>query len=227
MAPDDARGARALTAQRLDIGLLLHDEGGRARDARHARDVHDAQREDDVEEALPQHRHQRDGKQGRGDGAQTVADAHEDVVQRLVVAGVKPDDHAEDHGAQAHADADDHRHARAVDDAAQKVAAELIRAEEIVSARGRETVRDRLRKRVCRGEQRREDGRDRHDEDDQRAEHGEPTAEKALAVERALLLQEAVLDGSELLAGDPFQTFRGIHDRTSLHDRRTRGSISP
>ena len=63
MTPDDARGARTLAAQRFDVGLLLYDEGGRARDARHARDVHDAQCQDDVEKALPQHRHQGDGEQ--------------------------------------------------------------------------------------------------------------------------------------------------------------------
>ena len=170
MPPDDAEGRGALGAERFDVGLLLHHEGGGAGDAGHAGDVDDAECEDDVEEALPQHRHQRDGQKDGGNGAEPVADPHQDVVDGFVVTGIEPDDHAEEHGTETGGDADDHRDPGAEDDPAQKVAAELVRPQKISRRAGLgKAIGHGLGQRIRRRQKRREDGKQRHDQDDQRA----------------------------------------------------------
>ena len=71
------------------------------------------------------------GEQDRRDRHQAVHDAHDDAVEPADVAGDQADDEADGDADRRHRDADDQRHARAVDDAAVDVAAERVGAEAV------------------------------------------------------------------------------------------------
>ena len=92
------------------------------------------------------------------EGEEDVGDAHQHAVDPAAeIAGGGADDEAEDRRGQRDQRDDVERRARAVDDAAPDVAAELVGAEQVPAGAGRQQpVLQRLGVRIVRGEQRRE-----------------------------------------------------------------------
>ena len=130
VAEHDPAGRRAERDRRLDVGLLADRQHQRAHQARDARDLGDGDGDDHRADAGAPQRHQRDGEQDGGNRHQAVHHAHQRPVQPAQVAGAQAEHDAEGERQRRGGDADQQRHARAVEHAAVDVAAEGVRAHE-------------------------------------------------------------------------------------------------
>src|SRR2546425_769428 len=130
VAGDDARVAAAQGLRRLHVPVLLRREHRPANDARVARDDHDGDRDHRVGRVRLEDRDDRQREHQFRDRLDRVHDAlAEEVEPTLAVATQEPDDHAR-RGADADGEeSDPERDPAAVDDPAQDVAADVVRAE--------------------------------------------------------------------------------------------------
>ncbi len=152
------------------------------------------------------------------EGHEDVGDAHQHAVGPAAeIAGRGADDQAEDRRGQRDKRDDGERRARAVDDAAPDVAAELVGAEEMPAGAGRQqAVLQRLGVRVVGGEKGREDRRQDECGDDREPEHRHGVPQKPQPGE--IGLHGARLQpGARRVGGEPGPpaggiTHRGAHD---------------
>ena len=162
---EDAPGGRAERARRKhEVGLLQRHRlrAHHAGVARQRREHHD---QDDGIEARAGERHQRERKHHGREGAERV---EEEEKQRIEPARSVAGDHAEHHAAEEGQAGGEQRHeerdARAVQHAREKVAAELVGAEQMQRVRRKEAVARRKLRRLVGGEH---VGEDRAEDDDE------------------------------------------------------------
>ena len=179
MQPHDARGRGALHAQGLHKGLLLDHHRTRAHDSRHTGRIDDGERDDDVPHARPHHGHECDGQKHARNGHKAVADAHEDMIEPLVVARIGADHQAERTRRERDGNADAKRHARARDDAGKQVAAKVIAAKGMRGRRYRKSQRHLLRIGINRPHQRTDERDQRNRQENAAADH-KPLVGKSL-----------------------------------------------
>ena len=179
VAPEDGHVAGAVRDRGADVVLLAQRERLAARDAHERRHGRDPERERRVQQRRAEDRGQADGEDQEREGEEHVRDAGDHRVELApVVAGGEAegdgDDHREHRGEEARQD----RGPRAVDDAREGVATEVVGPEQVLARRaGQDGVEVRLRGAIGgdpRCEHRREDDRD---DDDERADRGRPAQE--------------------------------------------------
>ena len=116
----------------LDVLGLLHREHGGAHDAPVERNVDDGHRHHAVDEAGPEGRDDRDREEEVGEGHQGVDRAHDELIHPAAhEAGQQPADRARRGGERGGGETHHQRGARAVEQPAQEVAAELVGAEQV------------------------------------------------------------------------------------------------
>jgi hypothetical protein len=124
-----------------DSGLhILHfaeHDHGRANDARCARRVYGAERNDDVHQRGTEHGGDGNCEQDTGKRHQRVVGAHHHVVDAAVIASERAGHGAGDGVDPNRGAADQHRQSGAPDDTGEKTATEIVSTEEMVEA-GRE-----------------------------------------------------------------------------------------
>ena len=129
---EDARGRGAERDRGLHVGGPAHGEDRAAHDAHEGGRVDDADRQHDVDERGAEHRGDRDRQQDRGEGEEDVHQQRERAVEpAAAVAGDQPEQHAERARDADRDHADLEGDARAVEQAAEDVAAELVGAEPV------------------------------------------------------------------------------------------------
>jgi hypothetical protein len=184
MPPQDALVPRPEPARGLHELLIAQHEHHAAGGARVHRPGGHREHDDDVPERRPQQGHDREREQDEREGELQVDAAHDHGVEpAAVVAGEQPERDAEQSRGKDRGQAHRERDPRAVDDPAQDVAAQVIRAEpergaaaRVHEARRLEPDQDLLgRRRAGRdavGEKRQHAHRGHDDE----ADHGEAMA---------------------------------------------------
>ena len=131
-----ARGAGADRARPLDHGVLAQAQHLGAHDPHDARDLRHHQRDDHRLHAGAHEGHQGQGEQDGRDRHEPVDDAHDDRVERPIVAADQPDGRARGESEQGHDEADAQRDATPVERAGEDVAAEMVRAERVLGVGG-------------------------------------------------------------------------------------------
>ena len=132
---NDAEGADAAGARRLDEFLLLDRQRLAAHDPRHGQPFHRADGDEQQEEVAVEDHHQDDDEEDEGQGIKHVDEAHHQFVDpaaEIARRGAIGD--ADQKADQRGDEADGERDARAVERAHQKVAADGIRAEPVRAA---------------------------------------------------------------------------------------------
>ena len=209
VADDDPPVAGTGRLRRLDELLLAQREEGAAHDPGEARP--EEEREDDRDAlriALADvHRDRQQHREARQRQHQ-VGQPHQHVVDPAAEVAADRADRRADHGREQR---DDERHPerrpQAVDDPAERVAAEEVGAEEVVALR-RRRERDAEEVRLVEGVRREEVGEDRDDaeeEQDDQAAHRQPVAEEApqrvAPLAARLQLEAGVVGELEVLVG--------------------------
>ena len=158
----------------LDILRLLHREHGGADDAPVERDIDHGHRDHAVDEPRAQRRDNGDREQEVREGHQGVDRSHDELVDPASdEAGQEPAERAREGGQGRRRQPHHERNARAVQEAAQQVAAELVGAEGIPGREdGGEAARGVDGVGVSRSEPGRQHGEDSHDRDQAQAEEG-------------------------------------------------------
>ena len=136
VARDDPQVVRAQGPRGFDEGEAEHLEGSSSDHAREGRRVDDADRDHRVAPRGPEQPHDQDRQHEQREGEDDVDEPHQDQVDDPAVEGRHEPDH--EAGAEADADgdrADVERHLGAVDDARERVAAEVVGAERVRPAR--------------------------------------------------------------------------------------------
>ncbi len=165
-----AAARRAEQPRGLDVLGVTDRQHEPADDARVRRPGDDDDRERGVREPASEHRRDHHGEDDRREGEDEVRAAHEHPVRDAAeVARGRADDASDRHGEEDEDERDRDGHARAVDHAAEDVAAELVRPEVVVERR-RQRRRKRLGQRIVGRDQRREDGDDEPADGDDRAD---------------------------------------------------------
>jgi hypothetical protein len=158
----------------------LTDSRRRPHDARGARNDRNGDRDHDVLDGRSEDRRDREGEDELREREQ---DVHEPLEEEIDLAAEVRADHAEqatDRAArERRGEADEQRDARAVHDAAQQIAPELVRAEPVLPARARELRRIVRGVGVVRRQQLGRGGHGQHADDDD----GAGGAERLLARE--------------------------------------------
>ena len=120
-----------------------------------------------VQQARPEHGHERDRQQETGKRQQRINHTTDHVVPHAAeVAGHRAENRADSGGDTDHRDADHERDARPGQHAREDVAPELVQAERMRQRRPREPRRQILRGRIERRDRRPGNGRKRRDSDD-------------------------------------------------------------
>jgi len=115
-----------------------------------------------------------------GEGEEEVHRAHDEAVDPATeVAGQRAEEAAQRQAQRDRGERDGQRGAGAVDDARQDVAAELVRAEQVLGVRRRAAGAQVLVRRVLGGELRREDRHDDQEQHDDGADHAQAVAPEA------------------------------------------------
>src|SRR5262252_5739265 len=135
MTEENAEAPAPQAACRLDELLLAQAQRLPARQTRIDHPAAYREDEDHVARARAEHARDGDGEEDERKGELHIRDAHRDVVEASrEVAGEQPQANA-DGQRQAHGEeADQERDARAVDDAGEDVAPELVGSQEIFRA---------------------------------------------------------------------------------------------
>ena len=145
--------------------------------AHHARRAHpggDAHRDDDRLHVGAQEHHDEDDVKERGQRDDDVHDAHHHHVDLAAeVARDAAVEHADNHVDEGRHEADGQRNARAVEDAREDVAPELVRAAQVLQARALVHGGVVLMGVAVGREHRPEDRQQRHEHDHHHAEHGQ------------------------------------------------------
>ena len=136
MADDDAEGADAARARRLDEFLLLDGQGLAAHDARHGQPFHRADRHEQQDEIAVEHHHQDDDEEDEGQGIKHIHDAHHQLVEAPAqIAGGRAIDNPDHQRHQGRHQPHRQRHPRPEQHAHEQVAAHRIGAEPVAAAR--------------------------------------------------------------------------------------------
>jgi len=145
MAQDDAGGAGAERGRALDIGLGQDAERHGARGAGEDRHRDHADGDDDVLGVGAEDRHHRQREDDVGEAQHDVDGSHQQGLDPATPPGREdPERHADQEGDGDTADADAERRARADQDAAEDVAAELVGAEPMCGGRRAQGLREVL-----------------------------------------------------------------------------------
>ena len=164
-----ARAADGL--RRLHEFGLLQDEDRAAHQPGVGRDGEDAHRQHDVLHPRADDGDEQDGEQDAREGERDVHDPHDEVVDPAAqVSADEAEQHAPERGDQDGEHPDEQRGARAVDDAAEHVAPEMVRPERM----GERGVLERRLKVRLRGVVGRDEGRQQgsaHEDRDENAAH--------------------------------------------------------
>src|SRR5215467_7701932 len=178
VAPDEPPVEGAEGAGRFHELALSEGERLPAHDPRIGNPAAQREHEDEVAEAGAEHGKQGHAQQEDGKGELHVARPHEQVVEP---APVEAAEHAQEDAGRARDDhgheADDEGHPRAVEEAAEDVASEGVRAERMHGAPARtphgwaEPLQEIVRDRVGGRQERREDGGRRHEAEHEQAAH--------------------------------------------------------
>jgi hypothetical protein len=146
----------------------------------------DADHDDDVAQARPEHADDRDGEEDERKGQLDVGQPHQEVVHAPAeVAGREPDGHAEKPGDQHGREPHHQRDTGAVDDSREDVAAQVIRAQHVKAPAGilpagfLEALADLLLERVEGGHDGRQERREDHRGHDRETEQRGPAPDQA------------------------------------------------
>ena len=183
------RAARGpLQLRRRDVVRAAQRQRLGPRQPRDRRPGGQRDRDDGVLEPGPQRRHEGERQDQRRERQEDVGDPHQHRVEPAAeVAGERPDrepDRPDDDRDQRD---DRQRDPRAVDDAAEHVAPDLVGAEEVRAARRLQHRRQVLQVGVLRRDQRRE-----HRHHDQHRDHHQPEGRRGVA-------REVPHDGAEIV----------------------------
>ena len=179
VAREQAAEAGAEGAGPVDELLFLDRQHLRARLAGNPHPAGEADRDKDIREAGAQHRHDQDHEQEARERVHDVDEAREEQVGTAAqITGQRADRHADQHDDHLGAEPDEHRHPRAVDHAGEKIAAELIGPQGVVT-RGHLVEAPEVRLGVReRGEQVGEDRDQAQQHDDGSAGHRQAIAQE-------------------------------------------------
>ena len=177
VARKDAQVGQAGGARRLDIGLVLHHQRRAARQPREDRNGVDRDRDDRVGQAGAEHADDHDREQHARKGEQHVDQPHDHGVDAAAdIARHDADRHADRHRERDREHAFDQRDARAVDDAREQVAAELVGAEPVLGRRRHQHVHQVVLVGIVGRDQRREDAAEHEHQHDREPRQREPRA---------------------------------------------------
>ena len=161
-----------LTADRpghLDVLVLADGQDGAPDDPRVAGRRPDAQGQNHVAQPLAQHGHDRQEHDEAGKCHQRIdAPLQDGVDPSPVITGQNADDGRQERADGHRPEPEEHRDARPVDDAAQDVAPEIVRSQQVVQAGSLQAVGRSHLDGVIGCQHRREQGC-RHEQDDQQA----------------------------------------------------------
>ena len=183
VAGEDLPVGAAQRARRLHELALAHREHHPAHQPRVDGEAHDGDGDHGVAEPGAQPGHDGDGEEDEGEGHQDIGEPHDEGLDpATVVAGEEPEAHAHQHRRRRGADPREQRDARAPDETAEEIAAELVGAERM-PGRARRPEPARRVHRVGVGE--REPGRGERGRDGQRdgghGDDGEAVTTEVLA----------------------------------------------
>ena len=168
--PEDAAGTGALEAYGVDEVLFadLQDRG--ADDTRDAGGIDQRQGDDDISRRRSERGHEGYREQDPGNGHEPVAKAHQEGVEKSVVAGVEPQDKAEGDGQEGYGAPHPHRDPASVDDAGKQVASVFVRPHPVCGAGRAQALHDLHLQRVVPHEQGRGEGREGQQKQEKRAQ---------------------------------------------------------
>ena len=137
MTKEDAGAPRTERRGRLDVVALLDRQDLAAHHASIDDPAGRREADDDVAQSQPHDGVDREREQDEGKGELHVAEAHECVAGPAAEeAGEEPEQTADDGRQQHGAEPDEERDARAVENPRKRVAAELVRAEQVSRCAG-------------------------------------------------------------------------------------------
>ena len=180
VAQDHSRVRAAADARRFNILLIADRENGRAHDSCIRRNGGNADGEDQVKNARSEDGRNNDCQQNARHREHHVHEAHDD---RVGLSAVEACETAEQRADQQRntdgGEADEKRDARTVDDAAEHVAAKVIRTERVLGA-GRQVHAGQILRSIVIGRELVGENRDQNkNDDDDHADDGKLVFEKA------------------------------------------------
>ena len=182
MAPQDARRGGALQADRIDEIRLADRQGFGPRQPRIGRPGGDGDGDDRILDSRPQRRDEGQRQNQPGEGQEDVGDAHQRHIHPATkIARRGAHQQADGRGDDRHQHHHHQRQARAIDDAAEDIARQIIRAHQMGPGGRQQPFGAQI------AAQQRIIGRDKGREDrdqDQRQDDGKPHHRQTVAAQR-------------------------------------------
>ena len=190
MAEQNPRVGEARHPGGLDKLRVLEHQHLAAHQLGVAHPPHQPQGDEQVDESLPQDRHDGDDQDGEREGHHDVGDAHEQAVQHATIVAGQQADHAADQEGDHHPQhADEQIDAGAPHHPGEDVPAVEVGAEPVLRAGGLVGHGDVSGDGVVGGDHVGEQGEEHHQQDDDKADHeggpGQPCRHGALLLQGA------------------------------------------